>query len=131
MRNIIDRIIYDVELFFIKHTRDFAEWIYYKCFPDRVHDHEIANSPIPVIKEERYHPFTLVACEMIPEDIKFNNDEIRDLLARKLTSQIAEIIKIEKRDRNDFNLEMNFIEYRGEIKILTNQRELKITTEEA
>lgn len=33
-----------------------VEKLYYRCFPDRVRDHEIATMPIlPVIKEERHN----------------------------------------------------------------------------
>lgn len=34
--------------------KQLVEKLYYRCFPDRVRDHEIATMPLPVIKEERH-----------------------------------------------------------------------------
>lgn len=44
-----------------------VEKLYYKCYPDRVRDHEIATMPIPVIKEERHNVRHLELEYLIPK----------------------------------------------------------------
>lgn len=82
MKKLIDRLV---------------ERLYYKRFPDRVNDHELANLPIiPVIHEERRDIVTLKTeiiirdCDPYNPPIEYIEKEIK----RNLVERIApEIIK--------------------------------------
>ena len=80
--------------------RRIAEKLYFKCYPERAHDHELAIMPIPIVREERYKPIKLIVLEEIPEDINFSEAEIRDILSRKLAAKIADLMKLERVEAN-------------------------------
>ena len=106
----------------MKWFKRLAEKIYYKAYPERINDHElaeIARQPLPIIKEERYRPITIYSLEQFPEEYidKISEDEIKGILARNMVSKLKEVIEI-KRDDPPYCLQTRTIGYRGELKIL-------------
>lgn len=86
MKKLIDRLV---------------ERLYFKRFPDRVNDHEIATCPLPVIKEERGDIVNLKAEIDIPQEMI---DTIpRGFIRRELSSKFARMIEpaIEIREERD------------------------------
>lgn len=88
MKKLIDKIV---------------ESLYYKRFPDRVNDHEIATTPISisVVKEERRDIVNLKAEIDIPQEMI---DTIPiDFIRRELSSKFARMIEpaIEIREERD------------------------------
>lgn len=78
MKKLIDRLV---------------ERLYYKRFPDRVNDHEIATTPIPVpvVKEERGDIVNLKAEIVIPQEMI---DVVpREVIRRELSSKLARMIE--------------------------------------
>lgn len=130
MRDLIKRLYYKCNLY-IRYgglnMRDLinriVERLYYKCYPDRVNDHDIANTPIPVIREERYRPETYTALYTVPRELIDLNaippiEYIKKDLVNKLMRGIENEIEIrEERDEITGGLA-----YRAEIRILKNER---------
>ena len=80
------------------------ERLYYKCYPDRVNDHELANCPIAIlkVKEERRDIVNLKAEIDIPQEMidTIPREFIRRELSYKFTKMIEPAIEIkEERDR--------------------------------
>ena len=87
MKKLIDRLV---------------ERLYYKRFPDRVNEHEIATCPLPVIKEERGDIVNLKAEIHIPREMigVVPREVIRRELSSKFARMIEPAIEIqEERDR--------------------------------
>ena len=106
----------------MKWFKRLIEKIYYKAYPERINDHElaeIARQPLPIIKEERYRPTTIYSLEQFPEEYidKISEDEIKAILARNMVSKLKEIIEI-KRDDPPYYSQTGLVGYRGELKIL-------------
>ena len=78
-----------------------VEKLYYRVFPDRVNEHEYAQMPIPVVKEEeRYRPEKLLTEYRVPRELIVNNVEppiewIKEHLAAQLVDSIKEHMTIE------------------------------------
>jgi len=76
-----------------------VEKLYYKVFPDRVHDHELAWMPIPVIEEERYRPEKIMAEVKIPREQLIKGgppiERIKEDLAVNLVDYVKEHMTIE------------------------------------
>lgn len=90
MKKLIDRLV---------------ERLYYKRFPDRVNDHEIATTPIPVpvVKEERGEIVNIKAKIAIPQEMI---DVVpREVIRRELSSKLARMIEpaIEIQERDVYN----------------------------
>lgn len=52
------------------------EKLYYKCYPDRVHEHEIARMPIPNVKVEQYKTETIQCAKIVmQEEMKYFGDD--------------------------------------------------------
>jgi hypothetical protein len=100
--NKIERLYYNVSLRTRNYINKIVERLYYKRFPDRVNEHEIAMAPIPVVKEERGDIVNLKAEIVIPQEMidKIPREFIRKELSSKLSRMIEPAIEIqEERDR--------------------------------
>lgn len=86
MKKLIDKIV---------------ESLYYKRFPDRVNDHNIAITPILVVKKERGDIVNLKAEIYIPQKMIVPREVIRRELSSRLKTMIdPTMIEIrEERDR--------------------------------
>lgn len=75
------------------------EKLYYKAFPDRVHDHDIAQTPIPVFRErvatKKYRAQIFVPAELYRDD-NYRDQVIKEELASKLGVQIEDRMRIEE-----------------------------------
>ena len=92
--NFIQKIIYNIKRDAIKRYRDHAEKIYYKAFPDRVNDHDIAMTPIEPLTVKKYElrPITLEAMETVPREMTYfinetQAEEFFNYLKRELFSK--------------------------------------------
>lgn len=75
------------------------EKLYYKAFPDRVHEHDIAQTPIPVFTErvatKKYRAQIFVPAELYRDD-RYHDQVIKEELASKLSVQIEDRMRIEE-----------------------------------
>ena len=102
-----------------------AEKFYYKRFPERIHEHEIAISPLPVIREERYHPITVYADKLYFQREVFleeylSQDIIRQDLVKIMSSELVKYITFERIEEPG-DRERGFTRYRGSLKILKEE----------
>jgi hypothetical protein len=94
---------------------------YYRVFPDRMDEHELAQMPIPVVKEERYRPEKIMVEVRIPRNLMIENtipiEMIKESLAANLVDGIKEYMTI---NCCDDHLSQQLV-YQGYIKILMEE----------
>ena len=99
-----------------------VERLYYKCYPDRVNDHEIATSPIPTPIEKKYKYEKLIAETHIPREYidsgTITDNYIRGDLASRLAQALEDQVIIEC--KKDYKTQ-NYI-YQGYIRIVTEDQ---------
>jgi hypothetical protein len=109
-----------------------VERLYYKRFPDRVNDHEIATTPIEPLKITSYdlHCLDLVAEVRIPREATYFYNEAQeeafdDLLNNELFNKFKpELIKYMKILR-DPPTDPHLWTYRARIKFYVDTREIQ------
>ena len=105
--------------------KSLVEKLYYRVFPDRVYEHELAQMPmpIPVVKEERYRPEKIMAEVRIPREQMINNkppiEWIKEDLAANLVDGIKEHMTIER----CYDPLSQCLLYRGYIRFLREEGE--------
>lgn len=103
-----------------------VEKLYYRVFPDRVNEHELAQMPIPVVKEEHYHLEKIMAEIRIPHELLVENgpppiEQIKEKLAADLIDGIKEHMTIECFN-DPFSI---YRSYRGYIRFLRKENKNK------
>lgn len=95
-----------------------VEKLYYKCYPDRVRDHEIATMPLP---KPQVIPYDIVPIRapkigdsfFLKETGDYN--KMKEFAHKELTRCIAK--EIEKYITFNENCDMGFLEFRAELYI--------------
>lgn len=115
----------------MKWFKKLAEKIYYKAYPERINDHDIATSPIEPLRVTRYDLkcIDLVAEEMIPREMTYcineaQEEEFINYLKHSLFSKFEpELIKYMKIKRDRITSERALYTYRARIKFFVDDRE--------
>jgi hypothetical protein len=97
----------------MKLIKRIAEALYFKCYPERKKEHEIAWQP-PIIKETRADVVTLKAQIVTPTEYSYNSEWIRKELSAKLESRLEPEIEI-RAERDYIN---NTMIYTGMIRVV-------------
>lgn len=127
--NIVSRFFYNISLRIRNRNKNFIERLYYKAFPDRVKDHEIATAPIMPdyhvyerFAETRYQKRVLSAFELVPREIVDGLDgaglkEFEKMLKLRLVEKFYP--ELEKRVviKQSYNIRFNSFEYNAYLEI--------------
>ena len=107
--------------------KSLVEKLYYRVFPDRVHEHDFAlipTEPNPVILVDRYRPEKIMVEVRIPREALAKNappiEWIKEDLASALVDRIKEYMTIERCDDPASHF---YGVYRGFVRILKEEGE--------
>lgn len=128
--NLFARLTYNLHLSARTRTRILAEKIYYKVFPERIGEHELAMRPIVPLRITTYdlHCINLVAEEILPREMTYyineaQEEEFDKYLKRKLFSKFEpELIKYMKISRS-LPTDPYGVTFRARIKFYVDERE--------
>lgn len=99
--------------------RKLIEKLYYKAFPDRVHDHEIANMPISEPQVITYDIVPVKLVQLVDERyIPDSSHEWYEFMHRELTRKIAEEIGKYVRVETKKDYRSGYTEYRAELEVV-------------
>lgn len=102
----------------MKLIKRIAEALYFKCYPERKNEHEIAWQPIPIIRESRANIVKFTAQVNLPMAAIAQDKIPSEWIRAELSEKLRRIIEPEIEIRSERDLYSNRVIYTGIIRVL-------------